>query len=255
MFSKDGDPFIKEIYKRMRQQAQAQAQAQSQAQGQGQPGGIPDYMFDSQKPKESKSFRGLEKTLRFLALLLLCGLVWYFSYDHGRTDANRVIDKADLENMSLREKLVLAEADIEVLKGTVAELEAKLAAAEGGAPTGEGQAGAEAAPVGTDGTPAAVSRPSDDQSRGRLTLREMENKAAFGGEAILSLVEINSLDLEVTLRIRHAQSGRREARVMAPGDLIDIEVDGQAHTLYLDQIKGNMAFFILDGLPREPVQE
>jgi hypothetical protein len=95
-------------------------------------------------------------------------------------------------------------------------------------------------------------RPADDQARGRLTLRAMENKAAFGNEVVLSLVDLNSIDLEITLRIRYAKSGRREAHLMSPGDLIEIKIDDTLHTIYLDQIRGNMAFFILDGLPKEP---
>jgi hypothetical protein len=77
----------------------------------------------------------------------------------------------------------------------------------------------------------------------------MENKAAFGQRAILSLVELNSIDTEVTVRVRHADSGRREAHIMSPGDLIEFDLSGESHSLYLDQIRGNMAFFILDGLP------
>jgi hypothetical protein len=77
----------------------------------------------------------------------------------------------------------------------------------------------------------------------------MENKAAYNGQAVLSLVDLNSLDREVTVRIRYADSGRREARVMVPGDLVNFQLGDGTHSLYLDQIRGNMAFFILDGLP------
>jgi hypothetical protein len=83
----------------------------------------------------------------------------------------------------------------------------------------------------------------------------MENKAAFGGLAVISLQNLDSIDLEVTIRIRHADTGRRESRLMSPGDLTEIELAGQPHTLYLDQIRGNMAFFIMDGLPLEKPSE
>jgi hypothetical protein len=36
---------------------------------------------------------------------------------------------------------------------------------------------------------------------------------------------------------------------MVPGDVFALEVDGEPHSLYLDQIRGALAFFIIDGLP------
>jgi hypothetical protein len=242
--------------------------------------------------------------VRIGALLLLCGLVWYFSYDHGQTNAKNRVNRLELENISLREKLLLAEADLKVVKEQLAKAEAKAEADKcvddqitfpedpSGAgntlvqdeanqlqvKTGLDQAGqaqviqsqpsqpqtsqtqtsqpqTSQAKPGDGESDQLVPRPVDDQSRGRLTLRNNENKAAFGDRAVLTLVNMNSIDLEVTVRIRHVDSGRREAHIMNLGDLVEFELQGQKHSLYLDQIKGSLAMFILDGLPKAPAAE
>ncbi|MDR2301239.1 MAG: hypothetical protein LBF38_04285 [Deltaproteobacteria bacterium] len=244
---------------------------------------IPDPTLDKSpfrksEPKEGKGFRRLERLVRLAALLLLCGLVWYFSYDHGRTDTvnktetvNRKVSKLELENESLREKLTLAEMDLTAAREELTLLKDRLAKGEGSlVPAGQSpgqnaqspqapsepqaevvppEGGAIKAPESLDQPGPAKVGPSEN--RERFTLRAMENKAAFNGQAVLSLVDLNSLDREVTVRIRYADSGRREARVMVPGDLIDFQLGDGTHSLYLDQIRGNMAFFILDGLPVE----
>ncbi|MDR1308618.1 MAG: hypothetical protein LBL95_01760, partial [Deltaproteobacteria bacterium] len=186
-------------------------------------------------PGDARSLRRIERLVRVGALIALCALVWYFSYDHGRSDGRNRVLKLERENISLREMLALAEADIRAVKESLAAAEAARCqppGPDGEAPPASGGAGDQAP------GPAEAPRPADDQARGRLTLRTMENKAAFGGQAILSLVELNSIDLEVTLRIRDAVSGRREAHVMVPGDLVEFGLDGQNHTLYLDQVRG-----------------
>jgi hypothetical protein len=211
-----------------------------------------------EEPRGGKAFRRLERLVRIGALLFLCGLVWYFSYDQGRTNSKRSVTKLELENISLREKLILAEEDLKVVKANLAAAEAaartQAAASEmaTSAATDGAQTVQPVAPSATDeGAAQSLPRPADDQARGRLTLRINENKAAFEDEVILTLVSLDSIDQEATVRIHQAASGRREAKIMSLGDLVDFEVAGQRHSLYLDQIRGNMAFFILDGLPQE----
>ncbi|MDR2368791.1 MAG: hypothetical protein LBF58_11940 [Deltaproteobacteria bacterium] len=199
----------------------------------------PASPFGDREAKPGKGFQRLERLVRVGALFLLCGLVWYFSYDHGRSDSSTVADKLELENISLREKLVLAEAELVAAKESLAAMEAAMGAAAGGETAGEdGQAG-------QDGAAAPVVA----AARERVTLREKQNVAAFGGEAILSLVSLDIIDQEVTLRIERVKGRQREAHVMGPGDSVEFDLGGQPHSLYLDQIRGNMAFFILDGLP------
>ncbi|MDR0356259.1 MAG: hypothetical protein LBJ64_11100, partial [Deltaproteobacteria bacterium] len=71
--------------------------------------------------KPSKSFSKKERYLRIAALLLLCGMVWYFSFDQGRGTAKSRLARLERENISLREQLILAEADLSVVSRQLAE--------------------------------------------------------------------------------------------------------------------------------------
>jgi hypothetical protein len=239
---------------------------------------VPWPPFDERPKKESSLFRHLERLIRVIGLIVLCGLVWYISYDHGRSDTRKQIQKVELENIALREKLILAEEDLKATKDELADLRAglgqedltvnqdELSGRDGSTEsdqfsetiltpgeTPEGQIDTDSGDEALqDGETTETSEGSPEaRSGGRMSLREKENKAAFGGQVVLSLVKLNSIDLEVTVRIRYANSGRREAHIMNLGDLIDFKLGDQDHSLYLDQIRGNTAFFILDGLPQE----
>jgi hypothetical protein len=83
----------------------------------------------------------------------------------------------------------------------------------------------------------------------RLTVKLLENKGLFGGRIVITLVELDSLDQEALVRAHYRETGRRLAQLMAPGDILELDLDGAPHRLYLDQIRGTLAFFIIDGLP------
>jgi hypothetical protein len=186
-----------------------------------------DLNLDRRQTIRSKR---MDRLIRIIALLLLCGLVWYFSYDQGRSTAKKRVYRLEAENISLREQIALLEKDIEILK-------------QGQLP---------GAPPKPADPPASTHEPgssSDDQSKGRLTVKLSENKTAFGGKVIVSLVELNSIDQEALVRLHFTDSNNRQATIMNPGDIFEFELEGQPHKLYLDQIKGSLAFFILDGLP------
>ncbi|MDR1297874.1 MAG: hypothetical protein LBO05_11005 [Deltaproteobacteria bacterium] len=221
--------------------------------------------------KEKKPGR-LEKFVRVAALLALCGMVWYFSYDQGRVSNNRRLARLEMENISLREKLALAEADLEAVRESAAEAVRRARAGAGqngpndqnippsdqnGRPAGRSargdRVGAGPADSAVDAGSAAVtslaSRPADDQGAGRLTLKLAGNKSAFGGAAVLSLVEADSLDQSVVVRIRENGTGNRTAASLDVGELFEFQLAGERHSLYLDSVRGTLAFFILDGLP------
>jgi hypothetical protein len=63
------------------------------------------------------------------------------------------------------------------------------------------------------------------------------------------MVELDSLGKEALVRAHYRETGRRLAQLMAPGDILEIDLDGEAHQLYLDQIRGTLAFFLVDDMP------
>lgn len=207
--------------------------------------------------KEKKPGR-LEKFVRVAALLALCGMVWYFSYDQGRVSNNRRLARLEMENVSLREKLALAEADLEAVRESAAEAvrRARAGAGQNGPndqniPPSEqnGRPADSAADAGSAAATGSASRPADDQGAGRLTLKLAGNKPAFGGAAVLSLVEVDSLDQSAVVRIRENVTGNRTAASLDVGELFEFQLAGERHSLYLDSVRGTLAFFILDGLP------
>ncbi|MDR1487039.1 MAG: hypothetical protein LBT62_03440, partial [Deltaproteobacteria bacterium] len=72
-----------------------------------------DYNEDR---KHKGPSRRLDRFVRIIALMLLCGLVWYFSYDQGKSTAKKRVYRLEAENISLREQMLLLEKDIEILK-------------------------------------------------------------------------------------------------------------------------------------------
>jgi hypothetical protein len=177
--------------------------------------------------------------------MLLCALVWWFSYDHGRQTARTRVARLEAENISLREKVVLLERDLELLSRAQKEAESS----QGPAPQ-EGLApGAQAELAPAPAAPPKAGAAADDQARGRLTVKLAENKGLFGGRVVLTMVELDSLDQEALVRAHYRDTGRRLAQLMAPGDIFELEVDGEPHQLYLDQIKGSLAFFLIDSMP------
>jgi hypothetical protein len=192
------------------------------------------------RPSPGRVFKRVERLVRLAALLLLCGLVWWFSYDHGRSAARGRLYRLEAENISLRERVVVLENDLQYYKEKLKQ--AGLLAPSNNRPVGEVKRE-------TRGEEAKEVPFSDNQAHGRLTVRLSENKSVFEDQAKVSLVELNSLDMEALVRVRHNDTGRREAMVMRPGDLFELEVGGVKRGLYLDQIKGSLAFFIIDRLP------
>jgi hypothetical protein len=251
--------------------------------------------------EEGGRLKALERPLRLAALLGLCALVWWFSYDHGRESARTRVARIEAENISLREKVILLEEDVKRLNADLRGARGQRGAdAEGpgeagadgsleenaGVPSevssdaqGRREAGAdgsletsadargsdsrvEAAPRGASADPAspavlaprppappAIGGTPAAPDRGRLTLKLSENKGLFGGRVILTMVELDSLDQEALVRAHFRDTGKRLAQLMVPGDILELDLDGEPHRLYLDQIRGTLAFLIVDGTP------
>jgi hypothetical protein len=170
--------------------------------------------------------------------MALCALVWWFSYDHGRGSFRARVARLEAENLSLREKAALLERDVEILGGQLAEARAALGPADPAAASALGE------------LPPVPAAPREAAEGSRLTLKLAENKGLLGGRVVLTMVELDSLDQEALVRAHFSETGRRLARLMVPGDIFELELDGEVHRLYLDQIRGTLAFFLVDALPK-----
>lgn len=267
----------------------------------------------------TRSAPTFDRLWRLAALFVLCGLIYYFSFDNGRATSKAIIGRLqeqtrrlETENESLRRQLAVLGRELADLQGTAEDgagagssggssgqaPAGSSGAASGGAspapPAGGADAGAagpkdEKAPgafIGEAGAaassgergleppsggrgepslPAASSRPSaasppsanyadsasprpeaaGEPSLRRLTVRNEESRLILDGQVLLSVEDIDSLDRTATVRMQQLDSGRREARTMAPGEILSLERGGAGHRLLLDQLKGSVAVFIL----------
>jgi hypothetical protein len=160
-----------------------------------------------------------------LALFVLCLLVYYFSYDHGRSAARARLAREEADNSSLRLQLELQNQELEGLKAACPGVIPGVTA--GAAPRADGQSG------------------SGEKKTGPVnyTFRVGENKNFFSGRLIVTVVAVNSLDQDATVRLHYVDSARRETSVVKTGRALTVRLDDRESQLFLDQLKGSLAFF------------
>jgi hypothetical protein len=59
------------------------------------------------------------------------------------------------------------------------------------------------------------------------------------------LVELDSLENRVLVRIRYTADDRTRSMLMKPGDATGLELDDKSFLLLLESIKGPRAFFVV----------
>ncbi|MDR1545697.1 MAG: hypothetical protein LBU12_03085 [Deltaproteobacteria bacterium] len=214
----------------------------------------------------------LDRPLRLAALLTLCLLVWWFSYDQGRSSLQARVVSLERENKQLQRRAAVLEESLGVLREMLAQEGRTPRKSQDGGQNAGPDAGPEAEPrnglvaapeAGPSGPPEAAGAsdgplaPSETAGRsapvegvrGWLAVKTGENRGAFGGRVVVTLLELDSFEPEAVVRLHFVEDGRRETRTLRPGDVFELELDGAAHSLYLDRLKGTLAFFIVDGLP------
>jgi hypothetical protein len=119
---------------------------------------------------------------RGLALVVLCGLVYYFSYDHGRES---MLPKLDALSRQATEELSARRQEIQRLRSLLARCEA-----------GDG--------------PAA-------ESPGRIPLKVNQSKTLFGGRLVISLLSVESGATAARIQLNFIQEGHLTAQDLAVG--------------------------------------
>ncbi|MDR2141874.1 MAG: hypothetical protein LBR11_08825 [Deltaproteobacteria bacterium] len=160
---------------------------------------------------------------RLGAIFVLCFLVFYFSYDHGRASIRGRLEREMAENQALRTQLALLEREMELRPSPCV-------------------GGAEAASKAAAESAAESARPPGPV---KFTTRVGEDRAFFGGRLILTVVEVNNLDREVTARLHYKDSAHRETTLVQVGQALVVNIDGQRQRFFLDQLKGSLAYFSL----------
>ncbi|MDR1608232.1 MAG: hypothetical protein LBT38_07480 [Deltaproteobacteria bacterium] len=70
-----------------------------------------------------------------------------------------------------------------------------------------------------------------------------ENKYFFNDRLILTVVDINNLDREAAIRLHFVDTARRETSLVKVGEPLTINFEGQESQVFLDQLKGSVAYF------------
>ncbi|MDR0549089.1 MAG: hypothetical protein LBI10_06750 [Deltaproteobacteria bacterium] len=162
---------------------------------------------------------------RFLALFALCFLVYYFSYDHGRTTAKARLEREIAENQALRIQLALQSQEIEKYK-TLFE-GGKLVKAE----------------VAKEPGKEPGKKPAKNAPGRKFAARVAEDKNFFDDRLILTVVDVNNLDQEATVRLFYVDKAYREATLVKVGQNLTVKLNNQESQFFLDQLKGSVAFF------------
>ncbi|MDR1081123.1 MAG: hypothetical protein LBQ79_09255 [Deltaproteobacteria bacterium] len=229
--------------------------------------------------REPRASPNYDRILRLVALFALCGLIYYFSFDNGRQTSKGRISRLQEQNSRLK-----AENESLTLQLNLLRREAASSVSGGGGPgagTGEGsrppasggralRGGAPSPDSAPDSAPdrpsgasgrapgpfigeAGASAAAEDEGAGsggdpvltRLNVRSDESRLFMGGQVLLSVDGVDSLDRTAVVRIQELDTDRREAVTMQPGDSLTIARGGAEHRLLLDQLKGSQAVFIL----------
>jgi hypothetical protein len=173
----------------------------------------PHFSDEPARPPKPSGALG-DRFWRLSAIFALCLLVYYFSYDHGRSSAKARLDREMAENQSLRLQLALRDQEIENFKVACSRLE-----------------------------PRSVEPDKKKPGPVNFLARVGEKKVFFGDRLILTVVDINNLDREAVVRLHFVEAAQRETTLVKVGESLSVNMDGQESQFFLDQLKGAVAFF------------
>jgi hypothetical protein len=158
----------------------------------------------SHREKEVKG----DKIWRTAALLLLCGLVYFFSYDHGRRSLKLQFDKYKLEAASL-----LDSQRLEILN-----LHTALANCRA-------QVGQQAVAV------------------ENITLKVNQSRLLFDGRLVLTLLRVDSADNKALVQLNFLEEEKLVQEEIPTGGSLRFGLDGGGWTLLLNSLSLSSANF------------
>lgn len=153
-------------------------------------------MADKPGRRTEKPVKG-DKIWRGAALALLCGLVYYFSYDQGRQSATFRLE-------ALRRE---AGAEAQVQRQEILRLRAALA-----------ECGRTAAPATGPEAP-----PLD-----RIPLKTNQSRFLFGGRLVITLLKVESADSRASVQLNFIDEERLLAAELAAGGSLKFTLDGRS---------------------------
>ncbi len=152
-----------------------------------------------------------DKFIRLLALIVLCGLVYYFSYDQGRRNWQPKIERLEQTIQVKDRSLQAMAAEIHALKEDLR------------------QAGSGAAPS---------SGPSAEDSE-RITVRLESSRIMFDRRVVLTCLSIERAAQEALLQVNMLHEDKILLEKVKLGQGLRFSLDGVDYALVLDQIQSS----------------
>lgn len=149
-----------------------------------------------------------DKFWRGLALILLCGLVYYLSYDNGRKDA-----RAEMESLR-RQAVAMAEDQ----RQEIMRLQGELANC---GPRGAG----------------------DQSLWNRLPLRTGQSRIIFNNRLVLTLLKVENADNRALVQLNFIEEERLATEEMGAGTSLKFSLNGQEWALVLSTLAQSSANF------------
>lgn len=143
-----------------------------------------------------------DKLWRTAALILLCGLVYYFSYDHGRQEMERRMESISRQAL---EELELQRDEIVRLRKLLSECR------DGGSDT-------PAVPPG---------------SIERFTLRANQSRIVFDGRLVVTLLKVESADNKALVQLNFIDEERLVSEELMAGGAFRFKLEDRAWALVL----------------------
>ena len=151
--------------------------------------------------------------IRLIALIVLCGLVYYFSFEQGRSAVSSKMTR--LETALKAKERVIEHQGVEITR-----LQKQL----------------EACPEKAAETILSNEESLSDQ---RITIRQGASRIVFSGRLALTCLEIDRAKKAADLRINLVQEDRLIEETIGLGQGLRFTLDGQEYTLILDQLQSS----------------
>lgn len=156
-----------------------------------------------------------DRIIRFIAIIGLCTLVYYFSYDQGRRAQRSHTEKA-IQNLRAKEKVIETLAvEVSRLKNKVANLEDQLKSGS-----------SETAPSSETG-----------QVASRILIRLGATRTLLNQQLVVACLNVDRSKKQATLRLNYIHEKKIEQVSPRLGETIEIKLPGKTHILLLDEIR------------------
>ena len=151
-----------------------------------------------------------DKAVRLGALIVLCALVYYFSFEQGRSFKSP-------ESSQLEQALRAKERIIETLSLEIRELKNQMAACEGSGANGPADS-------------------ADENESGRLVVRLRSSRLLFENQLLVTCLEIDRQEKKAQIQINLIKEDKLRTETIHLGQGIKFSLAGQNYTLILEQI-------------------